>query len=341
MRLILERVLNWIWYRPNLAKWFLWPLGGIYRLAIEIRRLLYQLGLKATTTLSIPVIVVGNITVGGTGKTPFIIWLATELQTRGYRVSIISRGYGGKAENWPQHVDSSSDPQLVGDEPVLLARATGCLVVVAPDRVAAGQALIAKEQIDVILSDDGLQHYPLNRQLEIVVIDGERGFGNGLSLPAGPLREPKSRLGDVDIVIVNDGSWEHKGAFRTKIVAQPVYQIIGSRQKSLEGFRNTTVHAIAGIAHPSRFFDLLEAAGINVIRHPLPDHAKLDAATLAFGDDLPVFVTEKDAVKCQSICHENVWCVPVKLELDAENGDRLIQSILTNTIKCGLGNPHL
>ena len=328
MRLILERVFNWIWYRPNPAKWLLWPLGGIYRLATEIRQLQYRLGLKPVTTLPVPVIVVGNITVGGTGKTPFIIWLAKELQTRGYGVGIISRGYGGSAEDWPQRVDSSSDSALVGDEPVLLARATGCPVAVGPDRVAAAQALINKEQADVILSDDGLQHYPLNRLIEIAVVDGERGLGNGFSLPAGPLREPKSRLDDVDAVVVNGGSWVHEGAFRAKIVAQPLYQVVGSGQKSLEEFRDAEVHAVAGIANPSRFFSLLEKAGVNVIRHPLPDHAKLNAATLDFGDSLPVLVTEKDAVKCQSIAHRNVWCVPIKLKLDAESGELLMQRIL-------------
>ncbi len=330
MRSIIERTLNWIWYRPNPVKWLLWPIGGIYRVVMEIRRLQYRLGLRAVAEVPVPVIVVGNITVGGTGKTPVVIWLATQLTARGYRVGIVSRGYGGSAKDWPRQVDSNSDPERVGDEPVLLARATGCPVVVDPDRAAAAQALFATGQVDVILSDDGLQHYALHRSIEIAVVDGNRGIGNGFSLPAGPLREPKCRLDDVDAVVVNGGSWEHHGAFRAEEVAEHLYQVAGTARKPLQAFRGTKVHAVAGIGHPARFFDLLETAGLDVIRHAMPDHAKLDAENLNFGDSRPVLVTEKDAVKCQSHVHANLWCVPIKLELDAENGERLMQRVLIN-----------
>lgn len=328
MRLILEQTLNWVWYRPNPVKWLLWPFSVAFRVATEFRRLRYRVGQKPTMRLPVAVIVVGNITVGGTGKTPFIIWLAEELQTRGYRVGIVGRGYGGNAENWPQRVERSSDPELVGDEPVLLARETGCPVAVGPDRVAAAQVLLATEQVDVVLSDDGLQHYALHRTFEIAVVDGKRGLGNGFSLPAGPLREPQSRLDDVGAVIINGGSWEYEGAFRAEVIAQPLYQVAGSGQRSLEALRGTDVHAVAGIANPTRFFDLLETAGVSVHPHPLPDHATLDAASLNFGDSLPVLVTEKDAVKCQSIAHGNVWCVPIKLKLKPEDGERLMQRVL-------------
>tara|TARA_B100000809_G_scaffold248410_1_gene278473 strand:+ start:201 stop:1199 length:999 start_codon:yes stop_codon:yes gene_type:complete len=330
VRLILELALDWIWYRPNLVKWLLWPLGNIYRVAMEIRRLQYRLGLKPVTTLPVPVIVVGNITVGGTGKTPLVIWLASELQTRGYRVGIVSRGYGGSAADWPQQVWSTSDPLQVGDEPVLLARATGCPVAVGPDRVAAAQMLLATERVDVVLTDDGLQHHALNRTMEIIVVDGERGLGNGFFLPAGPLRESKSRIDDVDAVVVNGGSWGHDGVFRAQAEGQRLYQVAGPGQKSLGEFRGTKVHAVAGIANPTRFFDLLEKAGISVLPYPLPDHAKLDATSLDFGDSLPIMVTEKDAVKCQSFAHENVWCVPIKLIFDARHRDLLMQRVLTH-----------
>ncbi len=330
MRLILEPALDWIWYRPNLVKWLLWPLGNIYRVAMEIRRLQYRLGLKPVTTLPVPVIVVGNITVGGTGKTPLVIWLASELQARGYRVGIVSRGYGGSAADWPQQVRSTSDPLQVGDEPVLLARTTGCPVAVGPDRVAAAQMLLAAERVDVVLTDDGLQHHALNRTMEIIVVDGERGLGNGFFLPAGPLRESKSRIDDVDAVVVNGGSWGHDGDFRAQAEGQRLYQVAGPGQKSLGEFRGTKVHAVAGIANPTRFFDLLEKAGVDVLPHPLPDHVKLDATNLDFGDSLPIVVTEKDAVKCQSFAHENMWCVPIKLTFDARHGDRLMQRVLTN-----------
>ena len=186
---LLTNVTQWVWYYPNPVKWVLWPLSGIYRVAVEIRLLCFRLGFKPVTTLPVPVIVVGNLSVGGTGKTPFVIWLAAELQARGYRVGIVSRGYGGNSEEWPQHVKASSDPALVGDEPILLARATGCPVVVDPDRVAGAQALLAADAVDVLLSDDGLQHYALGRTMEIAVVDGERALGNGFCLPAGPLRE--------------------------------------------------------------------------------------------------------------------------------------------------------
>lgn len=329
VRLILERTLNWIWYRPNPVKWLLWPIGGIYRVATELRRLQYRRGLKSVTALPVPVIVVGNITVGGTGKTPVVIWLATQLEARGYRVGIVSRGYGGSAKNWPQQVDGNSDPEQVGDEPVLLVRATGCPVVVDPNRAVAAQALHATGRVDVILSDDGLQHYALHRSIEIAVVDGNRGIGNGFSLPAGPLREPSARLDDVDAVVVNGGSWERQGAFRAQAVADHVYQAAGTGRKPLQSFRGTRVHAVAGIGHPERFFDLLETAGLDVIRHPMPDHAKLSAANLEFDDASPVLVTEKDAVKCQSHAHANLWCVPIKLELNAEDGERLLQRLVT------------
>ncbi len=328
MQPILIRLSNWIWYRPNPVKWLLWPLSGIYRIIVELRRLSYHFGIKPVTTLPLPVVVVGNLTAGGTGKTPFVIWLAGELQARGYRVGIVSRGYGGHAEEWPQQVQPGSDPALVGDEPVLLARSTGCAVTVGPDRVEAARALLAAVQVDVLLADDGLQHHALGRAMEIVVVDGERGLGNGFCLPAGPLREPRGRLSRVDAVVVNGGSWGHAGVFRARPVAQRLVQVAGSAQKSLQEFRDTVVHAVAGIGNPQRFFDLLEDADLDVLPHPLPDHAKLASTDLEFDDSWPVLVTEKDAVKCKDFAQENVWCVPIKLEFDAQAGERLMRRVL-------------
>jgi len=322
------RFTDWLWYRPNPLKWLLWPIGGIYGLVMEIRRLVYRLGMKTVTTLPLPVIVVGNLTVGGSGKTPVVIWLAGELKSCGYRVGIVSRGYGGNAENWPQRVSTASDPGLVGDEPVLIARATGCPVMVSPDRVAAAKALISSEQLDVLLADDGMQHYALDRTLAIAVVDGHRGLGDGFCLPAGPLREFKCRIADVDAIVVNGGSWGHVGVFRAQPAAQRLHQVAGSEQKLLAEFRNTEVHAVAGIGNPQRFFNLLEDAGVDVLPHPLPDHTKLTGAELDFDDARPVFVTEKDAVKCEGFARENVWCVPIKLEFDAEDGQRLMRRVL-------------
>ena len=322
------RVSDWVWYRPNPAKWLLWPLGGVYGAVMAVRRCLYRRGIKAVTTMPLPVIVVGNLTVGGTGKTPLVIWLAGQLRALDYRVGIVSRGHGGTAGAWPQRVRANSDPALVGDEPVLLARATACPVMVGPDRVAAASALIAAEPLDVVLADDGLQHYALGRNLEIVVVDGERGLGNGLCLPAGPLRERKRRSAQADAVVVNGGSWGHSGVFRAQPVAQRLHQVAGSAQASLEAFAGTPVHAVAGIGNPQRFFDLLAAAGVDVLPHPLPDHARLSRADLQFDDSHPVFVTEKDAVKCEPFARRNVWCVPIKLVFSAEDGERLMCRVL-------------
>jgi len=326
--LVSIRILERIWYRPNPLQWLLRPLSWIYRVVVSVRRLAYRLGFKSVTRLPVPVIVVGNLSVGGTGKTPCIIWLASELEVRDYRVGVISRGYGGGAAEWPQRVEPSSDPAVVGDEPVLLSRVTNCPVVVGPDRVAAAQALLGQAKVDVLLSDDGLQHHALGRTFEIVVIDGDRGLGNGLCLPAGPLREPASRLGTVNAVVVNGGCWGDAGVFRASAVSQPVYQIVSGDRRSLATFGGTEVHAVAGIGNPQRFFRLLEDANVEVIPHPLPDHAPLAPADLQFGDARPVLVTEKDAVKCQAFAGENVWCVPVELAFEGEDGERLMQRVV-------------
>ena len=317
-----------IWYRPNPLKWLLWPLGGVYRLTAAGRRLVYRWGIRPVIRLPVPVVVVGNITVGGTGKTPLVIWLAGELQARGYRVGIVSRGYRGSSKAWPQHVDRSSDPGLVGDEPVLLARATGCPVSAGPDRVEAARALLARDRVDVLLADDGLQHYALGRVMEVVVVDGERGMGNGFCLPAGPLREPGGRLARAGAVVVNGGDWGGAGVFRACPRAQSLYRLRGSARKSLEEFRGVRVHAVAAIGHPARFFRLLEEAGVRVRPHPFPDHAVLDGADLCFEDADPVLVTEKDAVKCQRFAHDDLWCVPIELSFESAAGARLIARVI-------------
>ena len=328
MRLLLGRFLEWVWYRPNPVKWLLWPLSWVYRALVRLRHAAYRFGLKAVTTLPVPVVIVGNITVGGTGKTPCVIWLARELTARGYRVGVVSRGYGGKAAVWPQRVESGSDPAVVGDEPVLIARATGCRVVVGPDRVAAAQSLLEHAEIDVLLCDDGLQHYALGRNMEIAVVDGRRALGNGLCLPAGPLREPASRLRSVDVVVVNGGEWSFGNALRVSAVPDRVYRLVGPEEKLLDDFRGQRVHAVAGIGHPQRFFDLLTDSGLIITPHSLPDHARMTPKDVEFGDQLPVLITEKDAVKCQSFAASNVWCVAIAVNFDADHDNRLIQRVL-------------
>lgn len=324
----LSQLLNAIWYRGHPLKWLLWPLGRLFEAAVRLRRALYRAGVKQAVATGVPVVVIGNITVGGTGKTPCVVWLARELTQLGFKVGIVSRGYGGRADAWPQRVGPDSDPALCGDEPVLLARRTACAVAAGPDRVAAVRMLIRDAGVDVVLSDDGLQHYRLARAVEIAVIDGERGVGNGLCLPAGPLREPVSRLDEVDAIVVNGGRWPDRRALRADLVATGAYELAdGGRREMLDAFRGADVHAVAGIGHPQRFFDLLAARGLHVRASPLVDHASIRADQLTFGDSLPVMVTEKDAVKCRGIAHQNLWCVTVDMRFADDGGRRLLDLV--------------
>jgi tetraacyldisaccharide 4'-kinase len=358
MSLRTARLLSSIWYGGNPLRWLLWPLSLAYRAAAALRRAAYRFGVARIVVLPVPVIVIGNISVGGTGKTPLIIWLAGRLEERGLAVGIVSRGYRGRARDWPRYVTAESDPDMFGDEPVLIARRTLCPVVAGPDRVAAARRLLAEAPVDVLLSDDGLQHYRLGRRLEIVVVDGVRGMGNGLCLPAGPLREPASRLEQVDAVVVNGGAWGAAGAFRARLAASRVRRIgkppsdscgpsraeadgrarnsaprapaVAGEVRSLDDFRGQTVHAVAGIGHPDRFFALLEGAGLKVIPHPLDDHARFGPHALRFREPGPVLVTEKDAVKCRNLPHDDLWCVCVDLEFAAADGERLLRLVMGN-----------
>jgi len=325
----LSQTLTSIWYGESPARWALWPAALAYRAVAQLRRAAYQRELLKAVELPVPVVVIGNVSVGGTGKTPFVIWLAAQLRQRNLRVGIVTRGYRGHATDWPRLVAPDSDPRDVGDEPVLLARRTGCPVAAGPDRVAAAQRLLAEQPVDVLLSDDGLQHYRLARRFEIAVVDGERGMGNGLCLPAGPLREPPERLSEVDAIVVNGGDWGHAGVFRAAAVVTSVYRVKDREVRPLESFKRGPVHAVAGIGNPQRFFDLLENAGLDVVPHPLEDHAELGPEQLHFDDPYgPVLVTEKDAVKCESFAHEDVWCVAVGLHFDADNTARLMRLVL-------------
>jgi tetraacyldisaccharide 4'-kinase len=324
----LSQLLNAVWYRNHPLRWLLWPLGRLFEAAARLRRTLYLRGLKRVVTADVPVIVVGNVTVGGTGKTPCVIWLADELMRRGFRVGIVSRGYGGRAEHWPQRVGADSDPALCGDEPVLLAQRTGCPVVAGPDRPAAVGLLLAEKQVDVVLSDDGLQHYRMGRALEIAVVDGIRGLGNGLCLPAGPLREPAERLREVDAVVVNGGRWGSRTAFRAALEVTGATRLTDGQRRTLGAFAAAPVHAVAAIGHPARFFEMLSAAGLDVRPVALRDHARIDAARLDFGDGLPVLITEKDAVKCRRAAPDNVWCVTVEMRFANEDGERLMRLVV-------------
>ena len=325
----LGRRLESIWYSPgHPMRWVLWPLEMVYRLVSILRHDCYKLGIKKTQHVPVPVIVVGNITVGGTGKTPCVIWLANQLKDRGLRVGCVSRGYGGSAADGPRRVKSDSDPLEVGDEPVLIAAATGCPVMIGADRVAAARALLAETRLDALIADDGLQHLALGREFEIAVVDGERGLGNEACLPAGPLREPAARLDHVDAVVVNGGDWGEGSVFRMSLVPAQVYQVSGDGRRTLGDFRDTIVHAVAGIGNPDQFFEMLVERKIRVIPHAFPDHARFQPSDLDFGDRHPILMTEKDAVKCRAFSDPRFWSVAVNLEFQRGDGDRLLRRVL-------------
>ncbi len=316
------RWIHRVWYEGARFGWVLLPLSGLYWLLTLCRRFLYRCGVPKTLRLPVPVIVVGNITAGGTGKTPAVIWLARELRACGFSPGIVSRGYGGSKAASPMRVDAESAADVVGDEPVLLARRSGCPVVVDANRVRAA-AMLVDDGVDVIVSDDGMQHYRLGRDYEICVIDGARGLGNRRLLPAGPLRELPDRLKDVDQVLVNgpmqpgnDLTVAEQNAVEFELVATEACRLNGSLTRLIERFSGTTVHAVAGIGNPGRFFDLLRAEGIQVIEHAYADHAPLAVEGLDFGDDFEVFMTEKDAVKLGRSVKDKYWYIPVDLQMD-------------------------
>lgn len=261
-----------------------------------------------------PVIVVGNIAVGGTGKTPLVIRLVGLLRAAGWRPGVISRGYGGQARIWPQPVTSVSEPERVGDEPVMIVQRTGCPMWVGPDRVAAAQALLAAEDCDILVADDGLQHYRLYRQWEIGVLDGVRRLGNGHCLPLGPLREPAARWATLTWRVTNGepatGEWgmqlvgDELVHLHDRTRCQPLIALAGQR-----------VHAVAGIGHPERFFNSLRQAGLAVVAHPFGDHHRFTMADLANMSDAPLIMTDKDAVKCHGFAPANAWRLPVVAQL--------------------------
>lgn len=324
----LSQALNSIWYGQSPLRWLLLPVAWLYMGLARARKEAYRRGWRKSEQLPVKVVVVGNISVGGTGKTPFIIWLAAQLKQRGLRVGIVTRGYRGAATDWPRLVGSDDPAAEVGDEAVLLARRTGCPVAAGPDRVGAALRLLENERLDVLLSDDGLQHYRLSRDVEIAVVDGVRGMGNGLCLPAGPLREPVARLREVDAIVVNGGDWGHAGVFRARAVITQIYRLTDRAPRALDSFKKQELHAVAGIGNPQRFFDLLEEAGLDVVPHPLEDHADLKPEDLTFDEPGPVLITEKDAVKCEGFALDDVWCVAVDLTFDADQTARLVRLLM-------------
>jgi len=308
---MIRQALERSWYRRQGAWLWLMPLSWLFGGIVALRRLAFRRGWLATTEFDVPVLVVGNITVGGSGKTPLTLALIERLQQRGRRVGVVSRGYGGHADHYPCLVDAGTTADQVGDEPLMMARSSGAAVAVDPNRPRAAHWLIAQAQVDFILADDGLQHYALARDAEIAVVDARRGLGNGWLLPAGPLREPATRLRNVDLSLAHGANadfWLRPGAARA---------LASDSERALGAFAYRRVHAVAGIGDPGRFFDMLRGLRIDVIEHPLPDHHRFIADDICFADDLPVLMTSKDAIKCVGIADDRHWAVPVAVVFSA------------------------
>ena len=307
-----------LWYGKHPLRFLLAPLSWLFCAIVLLRRLAYKYNLFQSYQAPVPVIIVGNITVGGTGKTPLVSWLGQFLKKQGFKPGIISRGYGGQAQEWPQEVHKDSDPRFVGDEPVLLARQSGCPVVVAPKRAMAVQSLLKNQNCNIIISDDGLQHYGLQRDIEIVVLDGTRRFGNKYCLPAGPLREHISRLNSVDFIVTTGETMQYK--------LKPLRGVCNNKlSQDLVELRGQTVHAVAGIGNPTRFFSILRDYGLKLHCHEWLDHHDYCPADIQFNDELPVIMTEKDAVKCQDFANSQHWYLPIEAQLPKSYGEDLLQ----------------
>lgn len=328
---------NWIqaqWAAFTLWHILLLPLSWLFGIIVFLRKTLYRLGLIKSIRLNVPVIIVGNINVGGTGKTPLVIWLAEQLKSAGYEPGIISRGYGGSARQVTE-VTPDSNTMLAGDEAVLIAARTRCPVFVSADRVSAGQQLLKTyPQCNVIISDDGLQHYRLQRDVEIAVYDASKGFGNGVLLPAGPLRESKDRLKTVDAVVSNGTESRERlkllNPLAMQLKAGEFYKLSDPGQKiSVSTLHGQKLFAVAGIGNPQRFFDQLHNLGLKFESRAYADHYMFQPEDFAHIKADAVLMTEKDAVKCRTFVQANFWVLPVSADVD----QRLITVILNKLNK--------
>lgn len=320
------------WQSRSVLSVLLLPVALLFALLVNCRRHAYRLGWMGTVKLSVPVVVIGNITAGGSGKTPLVLYVVQALARRGWRPGIVSRGFGGRVQGI-QAVSPESDATLVGDEPLLLARRAGCPVFVGRDRVAAAQALMfAHPDCNVLIADDGLQHLHLGRDVEIVVID-ERGIGNGWPLPAGPLRECPARINEAHALVLNGDAPVPAGVeprlmFGMHLVGDRFHNLHDpQRTCGVEAFRGRRLHALAGIGHPARFFRQLERMGLRAEQHAFPDHHAFRKADLAFVGDGIMLMTEKDAVKCQAFAPPETWVFPVEAQLDPDLAQWLVEKL--------------
>lgn len=302
--------LDKLWYGKHPLRWLLRPLSWGYQAAVSVRR--YFLQYFRQIKSPVPVIIVGNITVGGVGKTPLVIQLAQRIQQKGLKVGIVSRGYGATIRQFPYEVQLNDSALKVGDEPLLLTQKTKCPVVIAPKRIQAVRYLLKKYQSDIIISDDGLQHYRMGRAIEIAVIDGTRGLGNGLCLPAGPLRETASRLKKVDFIVVNGGTWENAYPMTLK---PGKIKNLNTDEEIDHGTVNGIWKAVAAIGNPQRFYSTLQQLGIEFNPSSYPDHYQFKPEDLNCRESL-IIMTEKDAVKCRLFCSDKMHYLPVDAVLD-------------------------
>lgn len=325
-------MLERLWNGRSCLHVFLLPLSAIYGLVTSFIRLTYLLGWRRAWRAPVPVAVVGNITVGGTGKTPLVIWLVLQLQQRGLHVGVVSRGYGGKASSYPHILTPTTTAQEAGDEPTLIAKTTGAPVAVSPSRPDAVKALLSSHPLDIIISDDGLQHHALGRDLEIVVVDTERRFGNGYLLPAGPLRESKKRLQKVDAVVFNGAGVStdkyNKNTFNMHLKPKKAVNLKTGEQ--VEPKTLSSVIVMAGIGHPPRFFCTVRNCGIFPLKEiAFADHQHYTLSSLSVlaQPDQSLLMTEKDAVKCLPFAQENWWFLPVDAVL-GQDAEKLITEIM-------------
>jgi tetraacyldisaccharide 4'-kinase len=310
------------WYRDAWWLWLLRPAELLFRLLAATRRLLYQSGALKTCRAARPVVVVGNITVGGTGKTPVVIGLVEALQDRGLKAGVVSRGYGAESRDFPLQVRDDCTAAECGDEPLLIHLRTGAPCVVGPDRSAAVRELLAQHVVDIVISDDGLQHYALGRDLEIALLDDARRTGNGFCLPAGPLREPVSRLASVDFVLYRNGTEP-----ATAVSYEPLswVNLASGEHRALEAFAGQRVEALAGIGQPAQFFATLGSLGIAAREHVFPDHHRFTAADFSRLTAGPILMTEKDAVKCRLLAGDDAWFLRINARLPSSVIDAVTQ----------------
>jgi tetraacyldisaccharide 4'-kinase len=336
----LEAWLNARWYGGKRPGLLLRGLAVLFGAVSRVRRHAYRRGWLRSVRLPVPVLVVGNIAVGGAGKTPMTIALVQALRARGWRPGVISRGHGG-TERGPVRLPDASgspDPARFGDEPSLIAERTGVPVAIGRRRAEAGGLLVGSGEVDLLIADDGLQHHALARDVEVIMIDGRRRFGNASLLPAGPLREPVARVAESEFRVCNGGVAQ-PGEVQMSLSLDEPRSMLGATSMPLAAFTTDPVHALAGIADPARFFDALRGAGLDPLEHAFPDHHPFTADDFPFDDGRPVLMTEKDAIKCRAFARSHWYAVPVRCELPQAFYDQV--SAVLRDVQAGQGPRHL